>query len=321
MTNWPNETREQMIDRLIGALNSLHDGDLAAEELILCGKSAIPSLEDFLLNSHPRTISVPRCRAVRALGELGAHSTLINYFRNYERPQDSAVLFAEDAVRSAAARELARYPSADVFRVLLDAAWQRVTGGLIIALSEFQRLETVPLFFQVLEDDLCREDAMNGLRKFPDAVRQFGILSIRGLTGVTLDGPSAICRRRAVLQLLSEVGVARADWPDLRAFLSANDPAAVVSVARIGFEAANEAEWPEIVLALFKASSQFNSLQEGDAEEILDSHPGLAREIASRIICQKQIAGEKPNWASPYWRILNHASGRALKQHPQAHAS
>jgi hypothetical protein len=148
------------------------------------------------------------------------------------RPQDSAVLFAEDAVRSAAARELVRCESAEVFHVLLDAALQRATGGLVIALGEFHRPKSVPLLFEILEDDLCREDAKESLRKMPNDTRQFGILAIRGLTGVTLDGPSARCRRRATLQLMSELGVAKGDWPDVRRFLWESDPGTQNRMAR-----------------------------------------------------------------------------------------
>lgn len=313
MTNRLNETLEQRIDGLIGALDSIHDGERAVDMLISCGKSAIPRLADFLLNTGPSTIALPRCRAVRALGELGSYPTLIDYFKRYVRPQDAAVLLAEDAVRSAAARELARYPSAETFKVLLGAAWQRATAGLILALSEFHRLESVPLFFEVLEDDLCREDAMNSLRRLPDAVRQFGMLTIRGLTNATIEGPSAVCRRRATLQLLSEVGVTSQDWLELRRFLAAEDPAAVLATAKIGLSIANEGEWPSVIFALFKVAVYFNSLQEEEAEELLDSHPRVALTTALQIAGKKQNAGERPNWLSPLWRILNHTMGRTLE--------
>jgi hypothetical protein len=314
VTNPTNEMSEQQIDRMIGALDSIRDGDLAVDMLIKCGKGAIPRLEDFLLNTPPRTIALPRCRAVRALGELGACSTLISYFKRYARPKDATVLFSEDAVRSAAARELARCPSAEVFRVLLDAAWQRVTEGLVLALSQFHRPDSVPLLFNTLEDDLCREEAMNSLRAMPDSVRQFGILSVRGLSGVTLDGPSAVRRQRATLQLLSEVGVTRDDWPDVRRFLFVNDPAMVLATAKIGYAVTDETEWwPEITFSLFKVAAQFDPVQEGDVEELLGAHPGVARKIAQQIATQKQNSGERPNWLSPLWRILNHTLDRVLE--------
>ncbi len=131
MTDLLRARSGKQLDQLIGALDSLKDGDFAVEMLIAYGQSAVPPLANSLLKGTPRTVSLPRCRAVRALGELGAYSTLISYFKKYVRPQDLQVLFAEDAVRSAAARELVRSQSSEVFLVLLDAAWQRATAGLV----------------------------------------------------------------------------------------------------------------------------------------------------------------------------------------------
>lgn len=308
-----NQTSEQRIDDLVESLGSLQDGDHAVDMLVACGKKAIPRLSDFLLNRPPRTIALPRCRAVRALGELGACSTLIAYFKQYVRPQDGAVLFAEDAVRSACAQELARYPSTEVFQVLLAAARDRATGGLVLALGDFHRPEAVPLLFEVLEDDFCREDAMKSLRKLPEAVRQFGILSVRGLTGVTLGGPGAIRRRRATVQLLAEVGVSTSEWLDLRKYLRVEDASTVVAAARIGFVETSEAEWPEIIEALFRIAGQANSLEEEEIEELLDAHAVAAQRVAMEIAKERQGRGRKPHWLSPFWRLLNHALGGALE--------
>jgi len=313
MTNPLTEMSGQQIGRLIAALDSLMDGELAVDMLVACGQCAIPYLADFLLKSSPRTISLPRCRAARVLGELGAKSTLISYFKEYERPRDGAVLFAEDAVRSTIARELARWNSDDVFQVLLEAAEQRVTGGLVLALGEFHRHESIPLLFEVLEDDLCREDAMNNLRGLPDATRQFGILAVRGLTGVTIEGAGARCRMRATLQILSELGVAKGDWPDLCRFLRESDPGTVIAAAQIGFTVAPDTELPEVVIALFEIVKKPGFVQEDEVQQLLDAHPVIAREIAQQIVKQRKDSGEKPNWMSPSWRILNHVLGRSLE--------
>ncbi|MFC5862253.1 HEAT repeat domain-containing protein [Acidicapsa dinghuensis] len=312
MTAPLSQMSEEQIENLVESLGSLQDGDLAVDMLVRCGTKAIPALSAFLLKRPPRTIALPRCRAVRALGELGASATLIAYFKQYTRPIDSAVLFAEDGVRSEAARQLSRYPSTDTFRVLLEAAWDRATGGLVVALGEFHRPEAVPLLFEVLEDDLCREDAMQSLRKLPEAVRQFGILSVRGLTGVTLDGPGAVRRRRATVQLLSEVGVAPSDWPDLRGYLLVDDAATVVAVAKIGFVETGEADWPAIIRTLFKIADHVNSLEEEEIEELLDKHSGPSHWVAMEIAKERQNRGENPHWLSPFWRLLNHALGGAL---------
>jgi hypothetical protein len=169
------------------------------------------------------------------------------------------------------------------------------------------------LLFEILEDDLCREDALNSLRKFHAAAREFGILTIRGLTSVTLDGPSARCRRRATLQLLSELGVAEGDWPDLRRFPWESDPGIVIAAAQIGLRVAPETERPEIITALLEIGARLDSVQEEDVEQLLDAHPDIAREIALQIAKHRKDSGEMPNWLSPSWRILNHVLGRTLE--------
>lgn len=88
------------------------------------------------------------------------------------------MLFAEDAVRSAAARELARQKSDRVYDVLLQAARERATSGLILALGEFRRHESVPLLFSVLEDDLCRDEAKEALREVSEVARQYASISM-----------------------------------------------------------------------------------------------------------------------------------------------
>lgn len=312
MTNPLTEMSGQQIDRLIGALDSLKDGDLAVDMLIACGERAIPTLALFLLKGSPRTVSLPRCRAARALGELGAYSVLLAYFRDYERPQDAAVLFAEDSVRSAVAHELMRWKCDEVFRVLLAATKQRATEGLVQALGEFRRSQTIPVLFELLEDDLCRDQAMESLRKIPDAARQYAILALRGFLDIKLDGPSALVRRRSVLQLLAQLGVASGDWEGLRTILWEDDPGTVIAAVQLGFMAAPESDWPQIAAALLRVADKLNWVQEADVLQLLDAHPDVSRQAALQIAKHRAECGEHPNWMSPVWRILRHLLGGDL---------
>lgn len=304
------------IDHMIAALDSLVDGELAVTVLVACGQRAVPHLSRFLLDEPPRTIALPRCRAVHALGELQACSTLISYFRQYRRPADAAVLFAEDTVRSAVARELLRWKSDEVFQVLLGAARERTSGGLVFAISEFRRPEGIPLLFEALEDDLCREDAKNGLRWVPESAHQYIILSIRGTTGANLDGPSALRRRRAALQLLGEFGTSAEEWRDLRSFLFEEDADVVIAAAQIGMPAAPE-ERSSIFNALFRVSDKLNWAQEGEITALFDADRKLSCEIARRITQERGARDEQPNWLEPSWRILRHV----LDQSPEGQGS
>lgn len=218
-------------------------------------------------------------------------------------------MFAEDAVLSAAAGELMRWKSDEVFQVLLAAAGQRATGAMVLALGEFCRPESVPLLFDLLEDDLCRDDAMASLRKLPDDTRQFGILSIRGLTGVTMDGSSARCRRRATLQLLVEIGIIPGDWLDLRRFLWERDPGTVIAAAEIGFGSAPDPEHSAIAIALLRVAETFDAVQEEDVTQLLDAHADVARNAALQLVKDRKSSGDRPDWLSPSFRILNHLFG------------
>ncbi len=306
MTALIQEVPEQRITSLIEALDSILDGDQAAEELIVIGQRSVPYLEQYLLEGLPKSLPLPRRRAVRALGELGAWSVLIAYFRQYRRPEDATILFAEDSVRSFAAQELMRWKSDEVYHTLLEACRQRATSGLVLALGDFCRRESVPLFFMVLEDDLCREEAKAALRKVPESARQFAILSVRGTVASGFHGLSARSRRRATLQLLHELGVRADEWSDLREFLQDLDTDVAVAAAEIGFQVAPVHDYPDIAKALFRISSHLNWAQEDEVCRLLDDHGEIARELAQMIVRERTSTGEHPNWLRSDWRILKH---------------
>jgi hypothetical protein len=315
MTGPPNDVSDFAIEQMISALDSLTDGDRAVEQLISFGKRVIPAVERFLVTSRPRSISVSRCRAVRILGALGAYSSLIRYFRENVHPNDATVLFAEDTVRSAAARELTRNESPATFRVLLDATKQRSTSGLIQALSQYRWPESVPLLFTLLEDDLCREDAKDGLRKMPEAAKAYAILLLRGLTELPIHGSNASRRRRATLQLLVEFGICMNEWSDLRVFLDDEDLDCVISAATLGLRCASTAERSSIIAAVIRVSRGMNWAQETLSVELLDQWPQLARQVARELYIEHATRGEKPNWMSPFWRILHHFLKGEMQEH------
>ncbi len=306
MTNTFHRPSDEEIERLIDALDSLVDGEGAMDRLIAIGPHAAPFLERFLVEYPPRSLSLPRCRAVRALGALYSFSSLIKYLRKYVRPGDSVVLFAEDAVRSAAGRELMQYANPATFRVLRDAIKQRATSGLIEALAQYRWPESVPLLFELLEDDLCREDAKAGLRLVPEPAKAYAFLLLRGCTPLAIDGPAASRRRRATLELLAEFGIRMNEWPDLRRFLEHEDRDCVLSAATLGLSFAPMTERPAIVNAVIEASKNMNWAQETLATDLLDKWPQVARSAARGIYGKHKGRGEKPNWSSPFWRILHH---------------
>ena len=310
MNSSPSATSS--IERLVSLLDSTVEGERAVEQIIVIGQPTVPYLERFLLNSPPRSLSLPRCRAVRALGELGACSALIAYFQRYTRPDDATVLFAEDAVRSVAAEELLHCQGEAAFPVLFNAVRERATGGLVRSLGEFRRPEAIPVLFELLEDDLCREDAKEALRKNAASAFSFAVLLLRGRTEIQVTGPAASRRRRATLQLLAEWGLRPADWPELRRFLWDEDMDCVIAAARVGLSL-GQSDKEKIVAALIENTGNMNWAQETDAVELLDACGETAREVAVRVVEHRKNLGEKPSWTSPFWRTLHHLLGRELR--------
>jgi hypothetical protein len=304
---------DRSIQEAISELDSLMGSESAVERVVAFGKLAIPHLEHVLLDRPPRTISIPRCHAVRALGELGAYSILSMYFLQYERPADSAILFAEDAVRSAAAKELARIRSEEIYHVLLDATRQRATGGLVQALGAFRRHESVPLLFELLEDDLCRVDVLAELRNVPDAAQPYAIFLLRGCTGTPIRGTISSRRRRSTLQLLVDFGISEGEWLEIRQYLHDEDLDCVIAAARLGLSLAWDVNIEGIVEALIGASAGMNWVQEMEVIEILDQYRFAAQSVARTFANRRRLERERPNWLSPFWRILHHVLGSELQ--------
>ena len=292
------------IGRLVLALESLTDGELAVDLLIASGERAIAPLEELLLHGKARTIAVPRCRAARALGGLQARATLLAYLEKSDLPSDPVVLFAEDAVRSVVARELMRWRDDEVFQALLRATGQRATAGLIESLGEFCRSEAIPLLFETLEDDLCRNAAFTALCKTPEETRHYAILSLRGGTGANLIGPGASRRRRATAELFRSLGISREEWRDISGLLAEEDSTVVICVAAVGFRVAPQEEFPGIVRALFRVAHKLNWFQEDEVIRLLDEHKTLAHSLARQILADLRAHGQHVNWLSPAWRIL-----------------
>ena len=311
-----SQDSDQAIEQLIPRLDSLLDGDRAAAMLVAIGAASVPHLERYLLSGLPRTIALPRCRAVRALGELGARETLISYFRDLALPEDSAILFAEDAVRSEAAQELLRWKTDETFAVLLAAIKTRATAGLVRGLGEFQRPEAVPVFFDLLEDDLCREESKEALLKVPEAARCYAILLLRGATPLGVGQANSLRRKRATFQLLAEFGVSQADWKDLRGSLGDQDTEVVIACAEIGLNFAPVEERRQIFEALLRVSHGTNWEQEERIATLLDTNRELASALARVVLAQHEAAHKRPNWLDPSWRMLRHVLGDAAIKKP-----
>ena len=203
----PHSGSEAEIRRYVEELNSLKEGSAAVTKLIACGRSAIEPLRRYLLEGKPSVVYDSRRWAVETLAALGAKDVLLEYLQREKDIADPAVRMGEEAVESAAARELKRWPSEEVFQVLLGISRERCLPGVLEALGEFQRPEAVPCLVKALEDDVCRRTAEDALRKIgpaaePDLIRP----AITPRPDRRAEKPSSLMRRRSAVDCLRKSG-------------------------------------------------------------------------------------------------------------------
>jgi HEAT repeat protein len=192
-----------------------------------------------LLGGKPSVVYHSRRWAVEALGGLGAKEVLLEYLKRKKDIPDPAVRMGEEAVESAAARELIRWPSEEVFQLLLGLARERCLPGALEALGEFKRPEAVPCLVKALEDDVCRRAAEDALRKIgppaePDLIRA----AVTPCPSRDAETPSSLLRRRSAVRLLAEIGVSAYQWRLLGPLLKEADAEILVATFRIAARAA-----------------------------------------------------------------------------------
>ncbi|OIQ90606.1 hypothetical protein GALL_275190 [mine drainage metagenome] len=158
------------IEGAIAKLRSLRDGAAAVVDLMACGPTAIAPLAAFLVAREPSGIFLPRCQAAEALTALGAKSALLDFLRHPARIIDPVEETGEDVVISAVARGLRHWQDEEVFAVLMNCAARKILPGLIEALGDYRRLESLPYFAKGLAEDGCRSETEEALRGFDPSI-------------------------------------------------------------------------------------------------------------------------------------------------------
>lgn len=313
------QPEDQPCESLVRQLDSISDGDAAVAALIRQGPSAIPALEKFLLAGKPRSIALPRCRAARALGALGAKSSLLAYFVGYTIPQDAVVAFAEDAVRSAVAEQLLRWRTEEVYAGLVAAARQRSTPGLISAVGQFCDPRALELLFLALEDDICRTEAELALRLQPSEAGRFALETLKGNTAVNIKGANSHRRLRAILSLLSEMDVPADQWNVIEPYLNHEEPGIVLSAVSIGCRHGSPELLNSLFSIVFHIADKFSWYEESIATDLCDGHKIEAASAANDVVTERFSKGQKVKWTSPAWRILDHVLNRRFSHPSESH--
>jgi hypothetical protein len=226
-------TVEERVADLMIRLDSLLEGPQAAAHLVACGTAAVPPLRRFLVEGRPRGVFQTRVWAAQALGGLGADDVLLEYLRGPIGSSDPVVRFAEQTVRSAAAKILAESQLPGVSETLLDIAREERLPGALDAVAERDPETATPILIAALEDDFARDAAQAALHRLGAAVCD-------ALVDTALDPgagtEAALRRRRAALALLLHIDFDTDTWQRLERLLDEEDAQLVCAVSLLGVE-------------------------------------------------------------------------------------
>lgn len=297
------DSDESDVRALVCRLRVLHDLEGTVARLIACGEKAVEPLREFLLEGKPSCIYQPRQRVVELLAALGAKNVLMEYLRQPKDILDPVVRFGEEAVENTAARELAAWRTEDVCQLLLSLASKRRRSGVVEALGEFRRAESIPFFEKALEDDFCRPAAEEALRKLGMVARASLVRSVLSLfPDPDQENPSSLARRRSAISLLAEIGITQEDWVLLRPLLDHKDPHFLVPAAKLALVVGDREDRTKAARRLLQALPVADGALQGEIEACLfrcwrDPDP----EVATEMTRLAKEAEEKP------------ASGRVLR--------
>jgi hypothetical protein len=112
---------------------------------------------------------------------------------------------------------------------------------------------------------------------------------------------------------LVDFGISEGEWLEIRQYLHDEDLDCVIAAARLGLSLAWDVNIEGIVEALIGASAGMNWVQEMEVIEILDQYRFAAQSVARTFANRRRLERERPNWLSPFWRILHHVLGSELQ--------
>jgi hypothetical protein len=220
------EAAGERAERLAERLQALYHADLAVLDLVALGPAAIPALRRFVFRREPSGIYQPRCHAVSALAALKAEDALLEFL---EAAPDTAISdpvqrTGEDAVINAAARALIDRRDDRVFAALMSIAKCRRLAGVIEALGEMRRAESIPYLVAGLAEDFTRREAEAALRKYGANARlALATVALNPIPSAEFETVSSLRTRRSAVAVLRDIGVTLAEWATLRPLMEARD--------------------------------------------------------------------------------------------------
>jgi len=308
------EFTDEEIESLVKGLESLQGGSMTAAALVGCGPRAIPHLRSFLLQGRPRGIFQPRQLAVETLAQLGAKDVLLEYLSTPVAINDAVVQQGEDAVRSTAARELARWQSDDVFECLQRVGLEHLFPGVVEGMGTFRKVEAMPYLLWALGDGVCRSYAEDAIRKLGVAARPH-LVDAAGAQSPSAEeeSPASVQRRRWVLRILSDLKVSDQDWARLRELLDENDPDIAITTARIALAVAPMPDKWRAIRRLIEMLPRADWFLRTEARAALAEHFDVAQEAVEDEIARRMNSGKKEQALDVVLRLLINLRNQALE--------
>ena len=163
------ESRDTDLRVLVGRLNNLHEIFRVQGEILTYGEEAVEPLAALLV-SEPSGFSEPRVAAAECLEAIGTETAIGALIRVLDyhdlKELEPVQRFAEENVRNAAARRLARFRQPQVVAALLLSLQRDHLIGAGQALAEMEEAAAIPYLIECLEDDYKKEKANEALRRF-----------------------------------------------------------------------------------------------------------------------------------------------------------
>lgn len=287
--------RDTEISSCMQELDSLKTGAGAVAKLIACGCLAIKPLRQFLLTGEPGVVYQTRRWAVDALAGLGARDVLLEYLKQERDIPDPAVWMGEEAVKSAAAQKLVRWPSEEVIQVLIGIAQERFLPGALEVLGELKILPAVPLLVAALKDDFCRSPAEEALRKIglPAAPALIQV-AITPYPNRESEEPSSLLARRSAVDLLAEVDVSQEQWGILRPLLDEADERILITMSRIAAKVEKVKDQTKLFRRLITGLQDADWYVKGEIENALvDGYGTIGKRIEEEIVRRQMLQPEE----------------------------
>jgi hypothetical protein len=203
----------------LSKLKSLHRDADGVADVVAIGECAIPALKIILLERESSGLYQVRCRAVEALGLLGAFDVLAEFLRERKPADDPVERLGDDVVISSAARAIALRKDERTFSLLYELAPRRQLNGLIAALASFRRLEAIPVLIGALGEDEVRLAAKTALVSFGWVTRPFLLEAADQLNSIDDLSESQLRKFQSILSLLGDIDLDSADVELLRPFM------------------------------------------------------------------------------------------------------